>query len=47
VGLGSYDVAVVIAIFTILTFRGLSPLKQQKQPGDDIGPPADPNSKPL
>ena len=40
VGLGSYDVAVVIALFTIFTFRGLSPLKQQKQPGDDIGPPS-------
>jgi uncharacterized membrane protein YhiD involved in acid resistance len=31
IGLGSYDVA-------ILAFRGLSPLKQQKQPGDDIDP---------
>jgi putative Mg2+ transporter-C (MgtC) family protein len=40
VGLGSYDVAVVIAVITILTFRGLSPLKQQKTPGDDVGPPA-------
>jgi putative Mg2+ transporter-C (MgtC) family protein len=40
VGLGSYDVAIVIALFTIFTFRGLSPLKQQKQPGDDIGPPS-------
>src|SRR3712207_3244579 len=39
VGLGSYDVAVVITALTILTFRGLSPLKQQAQPGDDIGPP--------
>jgi putative Mg2+ transporter-C (MgtC) family protein len=39
VGLGSYDVAVVVAVFTILTFRGLSPLKKQEQPGDDIGPP--------
>ena len=39
VGLGSYDVAVVIAVITILTFRGLSPLKQQKTPGDDVGPP--------
>jgi putative Mg2+ transporter-C (MgtC) family protein len=39
VGLGSYDVAVVIAAITILTFRGLSPLKQQKTPGDDVGPP--------
>jgi putative Mg2+ transporter-C (MgtC) family protein len=47
VGLGSYDVALVIAIIAILTFRGLSPLKQQKQPGDDIGPPADPSSKPA
>jgi putative Mg2+ transporter-C (MgtC) family protein len=42
VGLGSYDVAVVIAAFTIFTFRGLSPLKQQQQPGDDIGPPSGP-----
>ena len=40
VGLGSYDVAIVIALFTIFTFRGLSPLKHQKQPGDDIGPPS-------
>jgi putative Mg2+ transporter-C (MgtC) family protein len=40
VGLGSYDVAVVIALFTIFTFRGLSPLKQQKQPVDDGDPPA-------
>src|SRR5688500_6015638 len=40
VGLGSYDVAVVVTAFTIFTFRGLSPLKQQKQPGDDIGPPS-------
>ena len=40
VGLGSYDVAVMIALFTIFTFRGLSPLKTQRQPGDDIGPPS-------
>jgi putative Mg2+ transporter-C (MgtC) family protein len=40
VGLGSYDVAVVVTAFTIFTFRGLSPLKQQQQPGDDIGPPS-------
>lgn len=40
VGLGSYDVAIVITAFTIFTFRGLSPLKQQQQPGDDIGPPS-------
>jgi putative Mg2+ transporter-C (MgtC) family protein len=40
VGLGSYDVAIVITAFTIFTFRGLSPLKQQKQPGDDLGPPS-------
>src|SRR5215207_198079 len=40
VGLGSYDVAIVIALFTIFTFRGLSPLKQQQTPGDDVGPPS-------
>jgi putative Mg2+ transporter-C (MgtC) family protein len=39
VGLGSYDVAVVIMLFTIFTFRVLSPVKQQQTPGDDIGPP--------
>ena len=42
VGLGSYDVAVVITGFTIFTFWGLSPLNQQQQPGDDLGPPAGP-----
>ena len=36
VGLGSYDVAIVIALFTILTFRGLSLIKEQKSSGDDI-----------
>jgi putative Mg2+ transporter-C (MgtC) family protein len=40
VGLGSYDVAVVIAAFTIFTFRGLSPLKQAKPPEDETPPPA-------
>ncbi len=39
VGLGSYDVAIVITLFTIFTFRVLSPIKQQQTPGDDIGPP--------
>jgi putative Mg2+ transporter-C (MgtC) family protein len=39
VGLGSYDVAIVITLFTISTFRVLSPIKQQGTPGDDIGPP--------
>jgi len=39
VGLGSHDVAIVIALFTIATFRFLSPLKDQATPGDDIGPP--------
>jgi putative Mg2+ transporter-C (MgtC) family protein len=38
--LGSYDVAIVIALFTIFTFRVLSPIKQQETPGDDIGPPS-------
>jgi putative Mg2+ transporter-C (MgtC) family protein len=38
VGLGSYDVAVVIMLFTILTFRGLSPAKQQRTHDDDTGP---------
>jgi len=41
VGLGSYDVAIVITLFTIFTFRVLSPIKQQTTPGDDIGPPSD------
>ncbi len=41
VGLGSYDVAIVVTLFTIFTFRVLSPLKQQETPGDDIGPPSD------
>ncbi len=36
VGLGSYDVAIVIALFTILSFRGLSLIKEQKSSGDDI-----------
>jgi putative Mg2+ transporter-C (MgtC) family protein len=40
VGLGSYDVAIVVTLFTIFTFRVLSPVKQQKTPGDDIGPPS-------
>jgi putative Mg2+ transporter-C (MgtC) family protein len=39
VGLGSYDVAIVIALFTMFTFRGLSPIKAQASPGDDLGPP--------
>ncbi len=38
VGLGSYDVAIAIAVFTIFTFRGLSPLKQQKPPTQDTPP---------
>jgi putative Mg2+ transporter-C (MgtC) family protein len=40
VGLGSYDVAIVVTLFTIFTFRILSPAKQQEAPGDDIGPPS-------
>jgi putative Mg2+ transporter-C (MgtC) family protein len=40
VGLGSYDLAIVITLFTIFTFRVLSPIKQQEPPGDDIGPPS-------
>ena len=40
VGLASYDVAVVITLFTIFTFRVLSPAKQQQMPSDDIGPPS-------
>jgi putative Mg2+ transporter-C (MgtC) family protein len=40
VGLGSYDVAIVVTLFTIFTFRILSPVKQQKTSGDDIGPPS-------
>jgi putative Mg2+ transporter-C (MgtC) family protein len=43
VGLGSYDVAIVVTLFTIFTFRILSPVKQQKTPGDDIGPPSGPS----
>jgi putative Mg2+ transporter-C (MgtC) family protein len=41
VGLGSYDVAFVVTAFTLFTFRGLSPLKHQKEPEDEISPPAD------
>jgi putative Mg2+ transporter-C (MgtC) family protein len=40
VGLGSYDVAIVVTLFTIFTFRVLSPVKQQETPGDDLGPPS-------
>jgi putative Mg2+ transporter-C (MgtC) family protein len=40
VGLGSYDVAIVVTLFTIFTFRVLSASKSQKMPGDDIGPPS-------
>jgi putative Mg2+ transporter-C (MgtC) family protein len=40
VGLGSYDVAILATLFTIFTFRILSSVKQQKTPGDDIGPPS-------
>jgi putative Mg2+ transporter-C (MgtC) family protein len=43
VGLGSYDVAIVVTLFTIFTFRILSPAKQQKTPDDDIGPPSGPS----
>jgi putative Mg2+ transporter-C (MgtC) family protein len=39
VGLGSYDVAIVVTLFIIFTFRVLSPVKHQEAPGDDIGPP--------
>ena len=39
-GLGSYDVAIVVTLFTIFTFRVLSPVKQQAMPGDDLGPPS-------
>jgi putative Mg2+ transporter-C (MgtC) family protein len=44
VGLGSYDVALVITAFTISTFRGLSPFKHQGRPEDDIGPPTNRSS---
>lgn len=40
VGLGSYDVAIAVTLFTIFTFHFLSPLKDQAAPGDDIGPPS-------
>lgn len=40
VGLGSYDVAIVVTLFIIFTFRVLSPVKQQETPRDDIGPPS-------
>jgi putative Mg2+ transporter-C (MgtC) family protein len=39
VGLGSYD-AIVVTLFTIFTFRVLSPVKHQETPGDDIVPPS-------
>ncbi|OAN58910.1 transporter [Sphingobium sp. TCM1] len=35
VGLGSYDVAVVLTIFTLLTFWILAPLKPQSKEGGD------------
>jgi putative Mg2+ transporter-C (MgtC) family protein len=38
VGLGAYDVAVVVSIFTFATLRFLAPLKRPRRPGDD--PPA-------
>ena len=34
VGLGSYGLAIAVTVFTIATFRGLSPLKQDHEPGD-------------
>jgi putative Mg2+ transporter-C (MgtC) family protein len=40
VRLGSYDLAIVITLLTIFTFRVLPPIKQQETPGDDIGPPS-------
>jgi putative Mg2+ transporter-C (MgtC) family protein len=40
VGLGSYDVAIVITLFTIFTFRILSPAKKQGSPEDEMGPPS-------
>ncbi len=40
VGLGGYDLAIVITLFAIFTFRILSPIKRQETPGDDIGPPS-------
>lgn len=45
VGLGSYDVAIVVTLFTIFTFRILSPLKEQEVPSDDIGPPSAPGGE--
>ena len=38
VGLGAYDVAVVVSIFTFATLRFLAPLKRPQRPGDN--PPA-------
>jgi len=40
VGLDSYDIAIVMTLFTIFTFRVLSPVEQQETPGDDIAPPS-------
>src|SRR5215210_7005227 len=42
VGLGSYDVAIAITLFTIFTFRVLSPVKQPQVPSDEMGPPSGP-----
>jgi len=33
VGLANYGLAIAVTLFTILTFRGLSPLKQDQKPG--------------
>lgn len=37
VGLGSYDVAVTIAVFTVLTLKLLVPLKEESRPEDGKG----------
>ena len=45
VGLGVYDVAIVLALVTIFTLRALSPLKQIAHPGEKpIGEEVDPKA---
>lgn len=41
VGLGAYDIAVLLALVTFVTLKALSPLKREPANGDDVGAPAD------
>lgn len=44
VGLGSYDVAITISLFTMATLQFLSPLKDEPEETDEIEPRAAPSS---